>query len=416
MRPSKLPFAALVVLVLASTGCQSYLRQFTPGTMQQGAHPHAFQTASFSYAFMNGHAVQWAARLDLVERDALPFLAAVKASPYALRVDVVPHTQGGPSQSIEYEYYDVNLALAKKGGPELVLTGAQGMSEAQQSAEDAKVGQALGLDADAVKRGHTAIYALVTMLSQLNASNDVLQRHAFKLLVMKEQVKSGQKADWFDGSRPPEETAEDVDIALRVIADHHALVAAWRSEVLGIAAMVDAYDAPPALDALKAQIADSKERVSKWRSSHHQPTMEEYGVAVRALVLPTPQAMLERLDQDGYIAAAVQVAKGISTGSISTTLEGVTKFAPKDSSIRTALEGMTAASKGDVGGVIDSVAKLAGKEAEMSALNARLSQIKGAIRDVRGGVDAVRGGVDSVKKGADAIQHGKVPQVPQAPQ
>jgi hypothetical protein len=218
---------------------------------------------------------------------------------------------------------------------------------------------------------------------------------------MREQVKSGQKADWFDGTRSPEETADDVSLALRVIADHHALVAAWRAEVLGLAAMIDAYDAPPALGALRAQIGDSKDRVAKWRASHHQPTMEEFGVAVNALVLPTPQALLEHLDQNGYVAAALQVAKGIATGSISTTLEGLTKLAPKDSSVRTTLEGLTAASKGDLGGVLDSVAKITGHETEMSALNARLAQIKGTMRDVRGGVQ-------TVEKGADAIKQGKV--------
>jgi hypothetical protein len=399
-----------LALTAALPGCMGMMRPFTPGVMQQGAHPHAFQTASFAYAFMNGHAVQYNARLDLLEKDGLPFLEAVRKSKYTMLVDVAPHTATG--RSMEYEYYDVNLRFlptdadghATSDGV-LTLTGVQGTEESVQTAEDAKVADALAVDAGFVKRGHMAVYALVTMLSQLNASNDSMQRHAFALLVVKEKVKNGEKADWFDGTRPPEETAEDVDIALRVIADHHAATAAWRAEIVALAAMVQEYRSPVADDALRAQIAASKSEVAAWQSAHHQPTVDEYGVKPQELKLPTPDNLLAALDKDGYVSAAIDVAKGLATGNVGTTLDGLMKLAPKDGSIHTALEGVTAAVKGDIGGAIDAVAKLAGAEAEVDAVKARLAQVKGAVADVKNGIAQVRADVGQAEGIVDQSAH-----------
>jgi hypothetical protein len=407
LRSASLALGLALVAPVVLPACAGMMRSFTPGVLQQGAHAHAFQTASFAYAFMNGHAVQWDARLDRLEKDGVPFFEAVKRSKYVMLVDVVPHTHSGTGS--EYEYYDLSLRLLPRRADgtvdakgALTLTGVEGTAVETQKGEDARAAEALGIDAGAVQRGHMAVYGLVTMLAQLNASNDTLQRHAFALLVVREKVKNGERADWFDGTRSPEETREDIDLALRVVADHHAATAAWRSEIVAMTAMVQAYESTVAMDALRAQITDSRARATAWRAEHHQPTMDEYGVRAQALKLPTPDAMVAELDKSGYVRAAMEVAKGIATGSAGTTLGGLAKLAPKDSTLRTALDGVSAAMKGDFEATIDFVAKLAGKEADVGAVKARLAQIKAAVKDAKGGIAEVRAGVGKLGAGGMA--------------
>jgi hypothetical protein len=281
---------------------------------------------------------------------------------------------------MDYEYFDVNVRLVPRSGSgdTLTMTGAAGTPADVQQAEDARAGSALGIDAGAARRGHMALYGLVNLLAQLGASNDSMQRHAFALLVVKERVKNGETADWFDGTRPAEETLEDVDLALRVIADHHAATAAWRAQIVGLTAMVEQYESPAATSALAAQLADSRASVAAWRDAHHQPTVDEYGVKAQELRLPTPENMLAALDKDGYVSAAVQLAKGIATGDASTTIDGLEKLAPKDGTMHTVLDGVASALKGDVKGTIDAVATLGGKEAEVSAIEGRLAQVRTA--------------------------------------
>ncbi|MCA9595968.1 MAG: hypothetical protein KC776_21790 [Myxococcales bacterium] len=70
----------------------------------------------------------------------------------------------------------------------------------------------------------------------------------------------------------------------------------------------------------------------------------------------------------------LDVAKGVATGSPSATLEGLAKLAPKDSSARVALEGLSAAAGGDVKGTVEAIAKLGGVDDELETVRARLRQ------------------------------------------
>jgi hypothetical protein len=73
------------------------------------------------------------------------------------------------------------------------------------------------------------------------------------------------------------------------------------------------------------------------------------------------------------VAAVLQTAQGVAIGSPQAALEGLSKLAPKDSTVGVALKGLAAASKGDVGGVIDAVAKLTDDEAELADVKERLA-------------------------------------------
>lgn len=396
----------------ALPGCPSLIPyDMQPGSLKKGALVHAFQTASFSYAFTAGHAAQWKATLKKLEQDTVPMLIAVRDAGHAMQIVITPRTSNpdGPRES-QNEYYDADLVFApaagaapaggkgvkgkeKPGGPgaarAVSLRGRAGTDERDYQAMAEAAGKALGLDPGLLRRGHFAIYGLVNMMTALNASNDTLQRHAFALLVLREKIKNGEKADWFGGNRPPEETQKDTLVALRVIADHHGAMAGFRSEIMGIVAMVNGYKAAGAVELLREQIAESSRDNDRWTAEHHQPTQEEFGVAMNEFKLPTPDVLLERLDENGYLSAAITIARGVATGSVSTTLDGLTRLAPKDSSLKIILEGLTASSKGDVLGAVDAVVRLAGKAAKDSPLARRLGKLNEAVGAVKGGAAQV---------------------------
>jgi len=360
-----------------------------PGTFQQGSRVHAFQTQSIAYSFMRGHDAQWLATLDKVEQDAVPLLSALGSAGHGAKLVMRPERA---SDGTEFYHVDLSITTKPSGkspGKTVLVEGTTGMEPERHAALAKGAAEATGQSADAIARGHFALYGLVNMLTALNASGDSLQRHAFALLVMKKKVEGGEKADWF-GDRPPAETAADADLALSIIAEHHATAAAWRSEILAMTAMVGSHAAPGVLDELRGQITDSRARAKAWEASHHQPTVDDFGVAVASL--PDPQKMLDDLeDKLGFVSAVAQVARGVVTGSPSATLDGLSKLAPADTNLKTVLEGAAAASKGDIGGTLDAVAKLAGKEAELDMVKSTVSGIRGRLDRVKKAVDAVQG-------------------------
>ncbi len=382
--------AASLVLLAACASCSPLAGLVAPqqtGIYKSGSRMHGFQTASFAYGFMNGHQAQWLATLDKVEQDALPALAALRDAGHTARIVMRPAKASGDG----VEYYNVDLEIVTKGtGKAVRIEGTTGMAPGQHGGMAAEAAQATGASAEAITRAHFALYGLVNMLTALNASSDSLQRHAFALLVLKEKVSAGEKADWFDGNRPASETIEDVKVALQIIAEHHATAKAWRAEILGMVAMASSHMAPGVLDELRGQIDESRGQAKRWRETHSQPTMDDFGVKVD---LPDPQKMLDELEEKaGYLTAALQVAKGVATGSPSATLEGLAKLAPADSSVRTVLDGAAAATKGDVLGTIDAVAKLAGKEAEVDAVKSTVNGVKSRLSRVQEAVAAFKSG------------------------
>lgn len=386
--------AASVVLLAACASCSPLVGMITPqpaGIYQSGSRMHGFQTASFAYAFMNGHEAQWLATLDKVEQDALPTLAALRDAGHSARIVMRPARASG--DGVEYYNVDLEIVTGGKGkgaGKTVRIEGTTGMSPDQHAALAKDAAEATGLGAEAITKAHFALYGLVNMLTALNASSDSLERHAFALLVLKEKVSAGEKADWFDANRPASETIADVQGALQIIAEHHATAKAWRAEILGMVAMASSHQVPGVLDELRGQIEESRESAQQWRQTHSQPTMDDFGVRVS---LPDPQKMLDDLEEKaGFLTAVVKVAKGVATGSPSATLEGLAKLAPADSGVRTVLDGAAAATKGDVMGTLDAVAKLAGKEAEVDAVKSTVEGVKGRLSRVQEAVAAFKSG------------------------
>lgn len=406
-RRSWLTLSWAALAALGTGGCTPSLPYaMQPGSLKKGSRVHAFQTASFAWGFTSGATRQWDATLKRVQRDVPPLLRALRDGDHAAQLVVVGRraNEHGPSDA-QYEYYDANLiVLPAKGKPApargnepLVIAGRAGTKEAAYDATASVVAAATGVPQAVVRDGHFALYGLVNMLTPLNVSNDALQRHAFKLLVLKAKIEAGEKADWFGGNREPSESLADIALALCMIADHHAAVAAFRSEIIGVVALANGYKTKEGLALLDAQLTDSLRHNDAFVAAHPRPTMEDYGVAMNEFKLPTPVAVLEQLDESGYLAAALTIARGVATGSLGTTLEGVSKLAPKDGTVRVVLEGLAAASRGDIAGAAGSVAKLVGKATQGTAIGQRLAQLQEGVTAVKGGAAQVADALGKAK-------------------
>lgn len=325
----------------------------SPIGLKSNAKPYALQTASFSYSFMMGHAVSWPRLLDPLTTDGLALLEALHAKGRTVAMDLV-FDRPDDSASLQ-----VNFAFPKQGEP-------------PPESPFPPVAVVEGVDGIVLQKGRIALYSVCAMMSQLNVSNDLLQRHAFVLLVIKEKVKNGEKAGWFEPNRPPEETFADLDLSLQLIADHYQEIQKWRARVLLMVALISASAQPGGMDALKAEVVKAHSESEQWLATHKQPTADDYGVAMAEL--PTPESLVKRLDEKlGIVSAVLQTAKGVLTGSPQETLEGLSKLAPKDSTVAIALKGLSAASKGNVNGVIGAAAKLTGSEEEVNGLTQRLA-------------------------------------------
>lgn len=369
----------VMVLGLAASGCGQMVQSLAPQyrTTQANSHVHAFQTASFSFTSGDLEAVQWDATLKKVEADALPMLEALRQGGHRMSIEVTPHQSG------DIEHYEVRLAFEPKqpGEPLPVLTAKAGMEPAAYDESLQPASQKLGIDAHLLQRGHLALAAMVNMMTATNVSNHIAESRAFALLVLKEKIKRGEKADYFDPNRPAQESIEDIDVALRVVAEEHARIARMRAEVLTLMALAARYEQPEAIDVFRQQVRESREKAVQWRASHPRPTMQDFGV--RVAQLPTPDKMLEELkERAGFVTAVVQVAQGVATGSPSATLEGLSRLAPKDSTAAVALTGLAAAASGDAKGTVEAMIKLSGKEAQIDELRGRVEQVAGVMRAV----------------------------------
>lgn len=374
-------------------------REFTPGQLEKGSHIHAFQAASFAYSFTQAHMLQYEARLEQVEDDAPAFFDGLERAGWRADVAVVPHMNRG--RDLEYEYYDVDLALAPaaaKGKERYVLPGAQGVSNTSYIAALAPAATKSGIPAEIIRRGHFALFVLATMSGSLNATDDSMKRYAFGLLVLRERLKRGVKhVDYLAPLRPAEESLEDIELALRVVAAHHRTTSKMRAEVVGLTALCRTAGDAKARTTLLEQLGESKKAARDWLDSHDRPQMEEYGVAMKAMKLPTPENMLAVLDKDGYVTAAVAVAKGVASGDAAQTIEGLGKLAPKDSSLRVASEGVAAALRGDIPKTVDSVLTLAQTQEDVAPLVARLRSVEQTVANVKNVVNDAKGVVNDPK-------------------
>lgn len=386
--------AALLVSLVCPLGCagmqQDFQRQFTPGQLDDSSHIHAYMAANLAFSFLSGHMVEWDARLVGVQDDLPAFFAALDKSAYRFELRVVPHQVKG---DLQYEFHDVHLVLQPKTGKgeTFELPGAPGTRVVDYVKALAPAAKTTGIPAEVLRRGHFALYMLDGMLGSLSATDDALRRHVFGLLVLKDRLQRKEpNADNLARLRPPERSIEDVDLALRVMADHFGETQRLRVEALALMALASRYETPAARTALTEQADSSRRNASAWEAEHHRPTMEEFGVGMKEFKLPTPENMLSVLDQDGYLTAAVTVAKGIASGDVSTTVEGLGKLAPPNSSLRIASEGAAAALRGDVGAVANAVGAIAQGQDGVTEVTQRLKTVEQAVARGQGAAESVR--------------------------
>jgi hypothetical protein len=408
--PMRSAVIALALLALpALPACASFQadfqRRFTPG-VTEGSHVHAWQAASFAYAFLDGHEHEWDARLAAAERDLPPLFAALGKSSYRAEFEVVPHEARGPD--LTYEYYGVNLVLVPRSGKgeRFAIPGDPGTDPDAYQRALAPAAKKSGIPEDVLKKGHFALFALATMSGSLNGTEDSMRRYAFGLLVLREKLtRKMPNVDYLAPQRTPDKSLEDVALALRVVADEHAATSRLRGEVLAVLALAREGDVPEARDALAEQIAASRKNANEWRATHHRPTQDEYGVAMKAFELPTPDAMLEVLDKDGYLSAAVAIARGAASADVGATIQGFGKLAPPNSSLRIASEGTAAALHGDVQATAKAILALAEKDEDLAPTVARVRSVERAVAsarhaasDVGAAANDVRGAVADPKR------------------
>lgn len=346
-------------------------------TTQANSNIHAWSTSQWAFTNADLNNAQWVATLDKVEKDGIPLLEAMRAGGHELAIEIVPHESGMQG---EIETYEVVVKVRAKGAEKQhALPGKAGTDPSVYEEAASAAASDLGISTDVLREGHFAIYAMVNMMTALNASNHIIESRAFAILVLKKKIEAGEKADPLDINRPAEESLRDFDNALRVVAEEHARLAKARAEVLALTALAAGYEKDGAIALFREQVVDARKRAAEWRATHTRPTLEEFGV--RVATLPTPDKMLEDLqERAGFAGAVLQVAKGVVTGSPSATLDGIAKMAPKDSSARLALEGLSAAASGDVKGTTDAIVALSGKQAEVDEIRSRVDQLSSLPR------------------------------------
>ena len=374
-----MPLLAAVLGLLP--GCANLLQGMAPElrTMQAGGKAHAYMVAATIYSFADGSSLQWNAALDKLEKDALPLLRFMNKRGHGLELDLKDYE--GPASVATYE---LDLIAVAKGTTERhVLPGKPGTDPEIYDQALQPAAEALGMNARVLQDGHFALYALVPQLTTLNATHDTIKNSAFRLLVLREKLEQGQtQVDPMDPNRPKEESLADIHMALRLIEDEHRRINEQRAGILALLALAQSYAQPDALALLEEQLAASRRNNDKWRATHRRPTADDYGVAPAAL--PTPASIMKDLDEKlGFIGALAKVAQGVVSGDPSATLEGLAKLAPEDSSIGTALDGLAAATRGDVEGTIDAVAELAGVSESVDEIKGRLEQVQGLVDRVK---------------------------------
>lgn len=414
MAPSVVLAMAVLVLGSVSAGCAStasdFQREFTPGQVSEDSKIHAFSAAGLSYGFLSIHMAEWDARLESVEDDVPAFVDALDKVGARFTVDVVARTIENADST--YEAHDVNLIVmvpAKDGKPtrRFVLPGQQGVRMTEYARALVPLSDATGVGAEVLRRGHFALFKLATMSTSLSASDDAMRRHAFGLLVLKHRLEQRvEHADFAAPLRTPEKSIEDVDLALRVVAKHHSDSSRLRAEVLAALAFVRAAESDRARELLVSEVHAMRTRAKAWQREHRRPEMDDFGVRVKTLKLPTPENMLAVLDKDGYLTAAVQVSKGLATGDASQTIEGLGKLAPENSSLRLAADGTAAALRGDVEKTADCVLALASKDETVGPLAKKLRSLKEEVSTTVDSARALEAKIPkSGKELSEAVRH-----------
>lgn len=368
----------------ALSGCAQMMSGLAPQprTMQSGAQAHAYQTASFIFAFAQGGAMVWKKTLEKVQADAVPLLEALREGGHEMRLGTKDFDADGKASVTAYELL---FTVKSKSGEEHSLPGKPGTDEGAYDAALKPAAEALKIDAEKLKQGHFALYAAANGMTTLNASHDTLQKHAFKLLALRAKIEAGEKADWFDPNRPKEESFADIDEALQLIEDDHQRITRARAGIVALLTLAASYQTDGALKLLEEQIATDKKSVETWLATHERPTAGDYGV--KAAALPGPDFIQKQLaEKVGFLGSLAKVAYGVVSANPGKAIEGLAELAPEDSSAKTALEGVSAALQGDVMGAAEAVAELAGIGDVVDDTKGRLDQLK----QLRGDAQALK--------------------------
>ncbi|MFO0659713.1 MAG: hypothetical protein U0165_07775 [Polyangiaceae bacterium] len=370
----------VLLIAVSQTGCGQLIQGLAPTyrTTSSNAKIQTGITEQIAHNFAFLHANQWESTLDKATRDAVPFLKALRDTKSTFELRITPYTPGSGSNAIEtYEVEGVFTiaGTAKAKGTEIVLPGKQGTDESVYNAAAEKASKATGIPAPTIRAGHFALYGMVQMMTALNASHVTLSQRAFMLLVMKERVRSERKQISLDPNRPAAETNADVDDSIRVIAEHEDFLGGLRGEVLLLTTLSARYRDADGVESFEKTAAELKSKASAWKASHPLLTIEQLQEKFSKYTAKIdPMAQIE--ERFGFVASVAKIAQGIATGSISTTMDGVAGLTPKDSSVRVAINGLAAATRGDVVGAADAAAKLAGSSVNASDIKAGFSKLK----------------------------------------
>lgn len=381
----------LPALLVAPTACGPSFQRRMLGGMDDDAKPFAFQYGSTSENSASLCATSARRRLIASTPDGARFLTELARTQQRLELDIrlESYESGtarfdgqtvsrgtmaieGVKMRASYSPSNGKAPPGKRGPPKVSVGGFEITDEPK------------GIAPDVVDKGQNAVFGVPYEMNGINAMIGVGRNFAFEMLVMKKRLEMGQKADYRIPDRPADKSIADVDLALALIAMADAALNRWRASMILLMAVYASGAKPDVQARLEPEATLAADDMKRWLDEHPLMTsqtqlvsrIEAYGMGPKPLILPTPMNLLAMLDENGYVAAAVKVAQGIATGSIADTVQGLSKFAPKDSSARTAMEGIAAASRGDFAACADAVGKLAGTDVGVGALRDRIAALR----------------------------------------
>lgn len=334
-----------------------------------GSHVHAFQSYSFVYAFARANALGLIEAVKHLDAHGQPLIDKLAGKGMRPRLTVQTRTTADGITA-----YGVDLTVHTKSGA-TTLPGSAGTDPGRYHAASARIAAASGLPVTEIETGHGAWFNLTRQLTGLDAEAVSLRRHLFALSVLTEQVSAGEQADWFDPTRPPEQTLEDTALAMTLLQDDIERVRGDQAALLALFLLANHVEKPGVSQALTEELQRTRADTEAWLASHPQPALQDFGVGYN---VPNPQTIKAAVDEQlGVVGSAVKVARGLSTGDIPKTLDGIAGLVPKDTKARAIADGAAAISKGDIKGTLGAIADLGGPDTRAGQIAGRLEAVAG---------------------------------------
>lgn len=365
-------------LALPLLGCP---KLFDPSAVLAAARPgyaagskvHAYQSWAFIYSFAMGNATQLRGNIGHIRQHGLPLLDALQEAGATVRL--VAETYPGGQ---DITAYAIHMDVTPRRGRTIRIPGKQGADPAEYASAVEKVRALSGLTTDAVQKGQGAWYGLTYALTGLDAEATTLRTHAFALKVMQERVQNGEQADWFDGLRPAAETIADADMAIGLITQDIERVRSEQAAILALLTLTNHYEVEGVPGAVEEELAFADQAAAAWLASHKQPTPGDFGVVYS---MPDPRAVKAAIeDQLGIVGSALKIARGVATGNLPQTLDGLAGLAPADTKLKAVAEGLAAASKGDISGTLGAISDLGGPDTKVGRIAGRLEAVAGVLK------------------------------------